>query len=133
MLPKNLLKLQEKSRLHTATVHNGNAVTVASLGNARITFFVTLDYQDEQVIHPRCTCPWARHGGVACSHVMAALEKLAETQGRCVSFWLTREDAEKQHERVWQIGGKAEESLWMTSRATEAPPETPVVTEIAQS
>ena len=57
---------------------------------------VTVNYEADGTIHARCTWPWALNGGVACTHVMAALEHLAEMRGRKLSFWSDREAAQRQ-------------------------------------
>ena len=46
-----------------------------------------------------CTCLWAQHGGVNCKHVLAALRAEYEARGS-LSFWLTRDAAQRQHRRV---------------------------------
>ena len=46
-----------------------------------------------------CTCLWAQHGGVNCKHVLAALRAEYEARGS-LSFWPTRDAAQRQHRRV---------------------------------
>ena len=46
-----------------------------------------------------CTCPWGQYGGINCKHVLAALRAEYEPSG-ALSFWPTREDAQRQHRQV---------------------------------
>ena len=46
-----------------------------------------------------CTCPWSRYGGINCKHVLAALQARYEPWG-ALSFWPTREDAQRLHRQV---------------------------------
>jgi uncharacterized Zn finger protein len=46
-----------------------------------------------------CTCPWAQYGGINCKHVLAALRADYESSG-ALSFWSTREEAQRQHRQV---------------------------------
>jgi len=79
-----------------------NALIVTSRSNMQLQYIVTVERDKRQgtVIRARCTCPWAQHGGAACSHVLAALHYLAAQQQRVVSFWLDAEDARRQKHRV---------------------------------
>ena len=58
-----------------------------------------------------CSCEWAQYGGRNCSHVQAALD-WAHEEGR-VSYWLSEEDAARQHRHGWQVN----DGLWATVRA----------------
>ncbi|HNP71787.1 MAG TPA: SWIM zinc finger domain-containing protein [Kouleothrix sp.] len=46
-----------------------------------------------------CTCEWARHGGINCKHVLAALQASYAPNG-ALSFWATPDAAARQHRRV---------------------------------
>jgi hypothetical protein len=48
-----------------------------------------------------CTCTWAQYGGINCKHVLAALRAEYAPLG-ALSFWPTRDEARRQHRRVWQ-------------------------------
>lgn len=43
-----------------------------------------------------CTCPWGKHGGENCKHVLAALRVHYSGEGQ-LSFWPTLNDARRQH------------------------------------
>src|SRR5688572_23061170 len=106
MMPKNLQKLYRRSKQLSATVLNASTVIVSSESNPAANHIVTVQYGSDGMINARCTCPWAQNGGVVCSHVMAALEKLAEHKGRKLSFWHSRQEAERQKKRIFLIGGQ---------------------------
>lgn len=132
MLPKNIKALQEKSR--------SLGVRIIPPGRPRDPFLALVESTDKlshmvrvwfRNIHNRdgrpatridalCTCTWSEHGGVACSHVIAALNKLAERRQSSLSFWLTPEDAHRQKHRVFQLGGP-QGKIWITSRSTRTP------------
>jgi hypothetical protein len=116
MMPKNLQQLRERSKHLNATVLNAGTVIVSSESNPTANHIITVHYGSDGFIHARCTCPWAQNGGVACSHVMAALEKLAEFKGRKLSFWHSRAEAERQKKRIFHIGDGGSDSVWVTSR-----------------
>lgn len=116
MMPKNLRELRERSKHLNTTVLNARTVIVSSDSNPVANHIVTVRYGSDAIINARCTCPWAHNGGVACSHVMAALERLAEFKGRKLSFWHSREEAERQKKRTFRIMGRKDEGLWITSR-----------------
>jgi hypothetical protein len=51
---------------------------------------------------------------------MAALEFLASSKGRKLSFWSTLEEAKRQKHRVFFLtasGKRGEDGVWITSRA----------------
>ncbi|MCC7450694.1 MAG: SWIM zinc finger family protein [Anaerolineae bacterium] len=78
---------------------------------------VTVKFERNGSITARCTCKWAEHGGVACTHVIAALNKLAERKNRALSFWLSQEDAHRQKHGVFKLRGeRADDQVWITSR-----------------
>lgn len=91
---------------------------VESVSNPIANHVVTVKFQRDGTINSRCTCEWAINQGVACSHVMAALEYLASSKGRTLSFWLTEEEAKRQKQRVFYLaGGQRNDGVWITSRA----------------
>jgi hypothetical protein len=92
-------------------------VAIVSSGSAStLNRVVTIRFSQSGDIHARCTCRWAQHGGMACSHVIAALTKLAERKGRKLSFWLTPEDAARQKQRVFELRGDYLDRIYVTSR-----------------
>jgi len=119
MKPNRIKALQNKGKRLTARVirhtHNSYVLLVGSSSTVTLNFIVSVDFHDDGTISARCTCKWAEHGGIACSHVMAALTKLASTKQRALSFWLTPEEAKRQRQTVFNLRiGK--ESVWITSR-----------------
>ncbi|NWF67528.1 MAG: SWIM zinc finger family protein [Chloroflexi bacterium] len=119
MRPTNLRKLYTQSKGLKARVINAHTVAVTSVTSPQANHIVTVDYEADGTIQARCTCPWAIHGGVACSHVMAALEALAAKRGRKLSFWRSRDEARRQKRRIFCLRSAApsEEGIWITSRA----------------
>ncbi|MBI5670233.1 MAG: SWIM zinc finger family protein [Chloroflexi bacterium] len=120
MKPKNLKNLQNRGRELRAYILNPNLVVVESTSNPMASHVVTVTYQPDGKIHARCTCPWAINGGVGCSHVMAALEHLAEIRGRRLSFWPSREEAQRQKRRIFFLSAdtRDDDGIWITSRAS---------------
>lgn len=120
--PTQIKALQAKSKSLTAYVlkqqhpSDTHVVLVASSSNPALSFVVMIKFQKNGTIHARCTCEWARHGGVACSHVIAALSKLALTKKRVLSFWLTPEEAQRQKQSLFRLNAGSE-NIWITSRA----------------
>jgi len=114
--PINIKQLQARSKSLHVTPLNRNTFAVASSSNTVMQHVVTVEFDSDEQIHARCTCPWATNGGVACSHVMAALEYLAATRQRKLSFWPSREAASKQKQRVFHLVGSRDEGVWITSR-----------------
>ncbi|MCU0499036.1 MAG: SWIM zinc finger domain-containing protein [Anaerolineae bacterium] len=125
MKPKNIKDLQTQSRKLRVRRVDRDTLVVESTSNQLAHHVVTISFQDDQ-IHARCTCPWAIHRGIACSHVMAALEYLARQKGRKLSFWLTEQDAQRQRQRVLYLRGeRPEEGVWITSRNDRPPQRDP--------
>src|SRR5215217_7945913 len=98
MKPRQLKLLQNKSKKLDVRVirpdENGVfVVVVGSRSNAVLNRIVTVKFNEDDTIVARCTCMWAQHGGMACSHVIAALSKLAERKQRMLRFWATPEEA----------------------------------------
>ncbi len=118
MKPKNLKKLYAQSKDLQASVLNAHTVAVTSLTNPAANHIVTVAYAKDGTIHARCTCPWAIYGGVACTHVLAALEALAQKRGKRLSFWRSREDAQRQKRRLFCIKDHETQAdgVWVTSR-----------------
>jgi hypothetical protein len=115
--PKNIKRLQAQGKELHANVVNRHTLVVESTSSPLANHIVTVEYGADGTIYARCTCPWALNGGVACSHVIAALERLANTRGRTLSFWTSKEQAERQKHRVFYLTGERdEEGIWITSR-----------------
>src|SRR5215217_619087 len=106
MKPRRIKHLQAKSKKLDARVINPEAngepfvVVVGSGSNPRLNRIVTIRFERNGMIDARCTCRWAQYGGVACTHVLAALQKLAARKKRSLSFWLTLEEAHRQKQSV---------------------------------
>src|SRR5271165_2877769 len=124
MRPIQLKTLQAQSkRLQAQLIKPQKAgesfvVVVGSRSNAVLNRVVTVRFLRDGTVHARCTCEWAEHGGIACSHVIAALNKLAERKQRRLSYWLTREEAHRQKKALFQLTGeRPADYIWITSRA----------------
>ncbi len=120
MRPKNIKQLQAQSR-QLATRHvDKHTLVVQSASNALANHIVTVEFCDDNTLQARCTCEWALNRGIACTHVMAALEYLAQTKARTLSFWPTQEDARRQKQRVFYLTGdhvrEDDDGVWITSR-----------------
>jgi hypothetical protein len=120
MKPTNLKKLYDQSKDLKARVLNAHTVAVGSITNPAANHIVTVEYARDGSIHARCTCPWALHGGVACTHVLAALEALALMRGKRLSFWHSREEARRQKKRIFCLRDPQSEGIWITSRRRTA-------------
>jgi hypothetical protein len=121
MKPRNLKELQERSKDLRAYVLNAHLVVVQSNSNPMANHVVTVEYREDGSIKARCTCPWAINGGVACSHVLAALEHLAALRGRSLSFWEDPQQARRQKKRLFHLEGRQrDEAVWITSRPNAA-------------
>jgi len=125
MKPKHIKDLQEKARDLRARVVNRDTIVVESTSNAFANHVVTLEYDSEGTIHARCTCPWAINGGIACTHVIAALETLAARRGRRLSFWTDETEAQRQKRRMFYLKGARVrdddlDGVWITSRPEAA-------------
>lgn len=121
MKPTNIKALQAQSRHLRARLVDKHTVVVESASNPRANHVVTVRFGADGRVYARCTCPWALHNGIACTHVMAALEYLASLKDRTLSFWPTHADALRQKHRVFYLSdgsGEGEEGgVWITSRA----------------
>ncbi len=123
MKPKHIKELQEKAKDLRATRINKTTIVVESTSNTMANHIVTVEYDSDGTIHARCTCPWAINGGVACTHVIAALETIAAGRGRRLSFWADESEAQRQKKRTFYLRGtrtRAEDGVWITSRPTAA-------------
>ncbi|MFN8376912.1 MAG: SWIM zinc finger family protein [Anaerolineae bacterium] len=118
MKPTNLKKLYAQSKDLKARVLNAHSVAVTSITSPNANHIVTVEYDQDGTIHARCTCPWAIHGGVACTHVLAALEALAEKRGKRLSFWRSQEEARRQRRRIFCLRDHeaVNDGIWITSR-----------------
>jgi hypothetical protein len=121
MKPTQLKTLQSKSKqLEVRLIspeRQGEPFRAVVESNAALSHIVTIRFQTDGGITTECTCAWAEHGGVGCSHVIAALNRLAERKRSSLSFWLTPEEARRQKRRVFKLtAGSGRESLWVTSR-----------------
>ncbi len=105
MKPKNIKQMQSDSRHLKVRRIGKNTFSVESASDPATQHVVTVIFDAGHVIQSRCNCAWAQHGGVACSHVMAALEYLADLKGRRLSFWLTQADARRQKNRMFFLTG----------------------------
>jgi hypothetical protein len=116
MLPKHIKQVQARSRKLEARVISPYSVIVDSGSEPPGRYAVSVRYQGGQ-IRTTCTCSWSSHSGVACSHVMAALEALASRRGRTLSYWLTEDEARRQrHRRFFLTRGGMQGGVWITSR-----------------
>ena len=120
MKPRNIKHLHVRARHLQAHIIDRRTIAVSSTTTPTANHIVTLDYNSEGTIRAHCTCPWALNGGIACSHVLAALDALAARRGRALSFWNSRAEARRQKHRTFHLVGSREEDdngLWITSRA----------------
>src|SRR5437016_188178 len=102
--PRNIKSLQAKARRLKTTVIDRTTVLVES--HSTPNHIVSLRLRRDGTVTARCTCSWAQHGGTACSHILAALTTLAEQKQRKVSFWLSPEEAHRQHHHVLEVSGE---------------------------
>ena len=116
-VPKQIKNLQHDSRHLKVTMIDMHTMVVESESNPALNHVVTVTFGANNTVKARCTCQWARHNGVACTHVMAALEHLAGLKDRTLSFWLDQAAARRQKQRTFRlVGGNADEGVWITSR-----------------
>ncbi|GAB4522764.1 MAG: hypothetical protein OHK0046_35770 [Anaerolineae bacterium] len=119
MIPKNIKNLQSESRQLQVRRVNKNTLVVNSASNPVANYIVTVHFNNKgKVVHARCTCSWAQHRGVGCSHVMASLEYLAALKDRKLSFWGSREEALRQKQRLFFLQGDKDSGVWITSRGS---------------
>ncbi|MBE0689056.1 MAG: SWIM zinc finger family protein [Anaerolineae bacterium] len=120
--PANIKKLQTRSRALTVRQVTRDTYAVASKSQPNLLHIVTISMGADGAIHGRCTCPWSHHGGFGCVHVMAVLHKIAERKKRHISFWPTREEAQRQHKRVLRLAGNKNDAIYITSRRAHRDP-----------
>ena len=119
MKPKHIKTLQHTSRELTCRMLDKHTILVKSASKPNSQHVVTVRFDEDNHVHARCTCEWARHRGVGCSHVMAALEYMASLKQRTLSFWINEDDARRQkHRRFFLVSGEGREKhgIWITSR-----------------
>ncbi len=121
MRPKELKHLQAKSKklvVHMARPKHPEGeyiVVVSSDSTETRSHIVTIRFDKQGIIKARCTCPWAQYGGMACTHVIAALSRLAAQKQRALSFWLDPEAARRQKHALFDLNAGGEH-VWITSR-----------------
>lgn len=120
-IPKNIKQLQERSRDLEARRVDKNTYVVSSITNSSASHVVTVNFADDgHTVQARCTCAWAIYNGIACSHVLAALEYMASLKERTLSFWNDEEIARRQKHRLFHLVGdekKEQDGIWITSRS----------------
>ncbi len=117
MIPKNIKALQAESKNLQVRWIDKHTLVVRSNSTSTANYIVTVEFGNHGEVDARCTCPWALHKGVACSHVMAALDHLASAKARKLSFWTSREEARRQKQKTFLLKGSKNEGVWITSRA----------------
>ncbi|MBC7869312.1 MAG: SWIM zinc finger family protein [Chitinophagaceae bacterium] len=117
MIPKNIKMLQAESKQLKVQWIDKHTLVVRSSSSNTANYIVTVEFGAKGEVNARCTCPWALHKGVACSHVMAALDHLASVKERKLSFWTSREEARRQKQKTFLLKGSKNEGVWITSRA----------------
>ena len=95
---RKIKKLQQASRrlLVIPRDPERGRYLVSSAGDSEQYYQVAVQ---PDMLSGHCTCPWSRYGGINCKHVLAALQATYEPRG-ALSFWPTREDAQRQHRQV---------------------------------
>ena len=119
MRPKEIKRLQAQARQLRARAITPDMLIVESRRNPNAHHIVTIETEPDGSLRARCTCPWAQNGGYGCSHVMAALQHLAGSRHRILSFWLDKEDAERQRHRMLHLAGDrrdGDNGIWITTR-----------------
>jgi hypothetical protein len=117
MIPKNIKNLQHESRHLTVYSMGQNTFMVESTTTPTANHIVTVEFDEAgETVRARCTCPWAIHNGIACTHVMAALEHMANYKERTLSFWRTFDEARRQKNKLFHLTDGRDQSVWITSR-----------------
>jgi uncharacterized Zn finger protein len=121
VIPTQLKDLQAKSRKLQIKLlnpeHAGAPFRALVESSSALSHLVTIRFAHDGKIDATCTCAWAEHGGVGCSHVIAVLNHLAELKSSILSFWPTQEDALRQKRRTFRLTTpRGEDGLWITSR-----------------
>ncbi|MDQ7025532.1 MAG: SWIM zinc finger family protein [Anaerolineae bacterium] len=119
VVPTNIKDLQNKSRDLRARRVDNLTYVVESTTNPTAHHVVTVRFnREERQIEAQCTCAWAEHRGIACSHVLAALEYMASLKDRTLSFWIEEDAARRQKHRLFHLSGKnTKDGIWITSRS----------------
>jgi len=119
MVPTNIKQLQNKSRDLRARCVDSRTYVVESATNPNANHVVTVTFDHEKrIVQARCTCAWAEHSGIACSHVLAALEYMAALKERTLSFWNDEDAARRQKHRLFHLAGSRNKNgIWITSRS----------------
>jgi uncharacterized Zn finger protein len=122
MRPKKIKDLQARSkklmvRIMDPVEPGDPYIMIVNSGtNPYLSRVVTIKFGHDGTISARCTCQWAQHGGMGCTHVIAALSKLAARKKRALSFWLTPEEAHRQKQHLLRLSDGRTENIWITSR-----------------
>jgi len=118
VVPTHIKDLQDKSRDLQARRVDNRTYIVESASNPAANHVVTVTFaNDGQTVHARCTCTWAMYQGIACSHVLAALEYMATLKGRTLSFWQDENAARRQKRRLFHLVSRGnKDGIWITSR-----------------
>ncbi|MEL6308236.1 MAG: SWIM zinc finger family protein [Chloroflexota bacterium] len=118
--PKNIKQLQDASRDLTVRRTDTFTYVVESRSNPRANHTVTVSFDSAgRKVKTRCTCEWAVYQGIACKHVLAALEHMASQKERTLSFWHDEDRARRQKHKLFQLVGdekKDRNHIWITSR-----------------
>jgi hypothetical protein len=121
MKPTQIKRIQARSRDLKVMSINLHTFVVESRTNEFNNHVVRVEFCSDGTVRTSCTCEWSKHHGVACAHVMAALEHLAAIKRRRLSFWLTENDARRQKHRVFYMihedNPNPDDGVWITSRA----------------
>jgi hypothetical protein len=118
--PRQIKKIQARSRNLKILPINLNRFVVESRTSAPNNHLVEVQFNPDGEVKATCTCAWSRYNGVACAHVIAALEHLAAYKGRRLAFWLTEDDARRQKHRIFHMrsdDNNPDDGVWITSRA----------------
>jgi hypothetical protein len=118
MRPKQIKMLQSLSRDLTVMPLSSTRLVVESRSDNLHNHIVEVQFLPDDVVYARCTCEWSRYQGVACVHVMAALDYPANRKGRRLNFWLTEDDALRQKPRTFYLAhpDRPDAGVWITSR-----------------
>ena len=121
--PKNIKNLQDASRDLVARYVDKYTYVVESRTNTNANHIVTVTFDEQgRTVRARCTCAWAAFNGIACSHVLAALEYMASQKERTLSFWTDESEARRQKHRLFKLIGnhnnkeQDQTNIWITSR-----------------
>lgn len=117
MKPKHIKRIQSRSRRLKVRQVSRDTFVVTSISSPVAHHIVSVTFGTDATVRARCTCPWAINHGIACAHVMAALEYLASRKERTLSFWSNVEDARRQKHRLFLLTGDNSDGVWITSRS----------------